>query len=80
VLHARSVMDERETTVWQGKTPTGFPIVLERDERERWIATVAGTMRSRHQSVAIAVAEAAGLRTQDQWVRAVAAHALSRTP
>lgn len=73
-------MDERQTTVWRGKTPDGFPIVLERDERERWTATVAGTMRSRHQSVAIAVAEAAGLRTHHQWVRRVAALALSRPP
>jgi hypothetical protein len=65
-------MEERQTRVWNGKTPYGLPIVVERDERERWVATVAGTMRSRHLSLAIAVAEAAGLRSRDPWVRTIA--------
>jgi hypothetical protein len=71
---------EEQQTIWNGKTPHGLPIVVERDERHRWVATVAGTMRSRHLSVAIAVAEAAGVRSRDPWVRAIAAAALARVP
>ena len=66
-------MDETHELVWRGTTPTGLGIVLERDTRDRWIATVAGTMRSRHLSAAIAVAEASGLRTRDPWVRTIVA-------
>ena len=64
-------MNETQTIVWRGTTPRGLPIVLER-EAGRWIATVAGTMRSRHVSPAIAVAEASGMRTRDPWVRQIA--------
>jgi hypothetical protein len=45
--------------------------------RDRWMATVTGTMRSRHLSPAIAVAEAAGLRTRDPWVRTIVGLALA---
>jgi hypothetical protein len=71
-------MEERQAIVWRGKTPDGLPIVVERDARERWTATVAGTMRSRHPSAAIAVAEATGLRTRHPWVLTIAALVVSR--
>jgi hypothetical protein len=73
-------MEEHQTIVWSGTTPLGLPMVLERDERDRWIATVAGTMRSRNRSAAIAVAEAAGLRTREPWVRLIAGMAVARDP
>ena len=73
-------MDEEQTVVWSGTTPRGLPIVVERDAADRWIATVAGTMRSRNQSAAIAVAEASGLPTREPWVRWIAALALGRDP
>ena len=73
-------MDDQQTVVWSGTTPRGLPIVVERDAADRWIATVAGTMRSRNSSAAIAVAEAAGLRTREPWVRWIASRVVERDP
>jgi len=65
-------MEDQPTVVWRGTTPRGLPLVIERDTADHWIATVAGTMRSRNQSAAIAVAEASGLRARAPWVRWIA--------
>jgi hypothetical protein len=73
-------MEDEQTVVWSGTTPRGLPIVIEREASDRWIVTVAGTMRSRNRSAAIAVSEAAGLPTREPWVRWIAALALERDP
>jgi hypothetical protein len=59
-------------TLWEGRTLGGLPLVVERDERRRWVATVAGTMQSRNASPAIAVAEATGLSSRHPWVTWIA--------
>jgi hypothetical protein len=73
-------MEGQPTVVWSGTTPRGLRLVIERDSSDRWIATVAGTMRSRNRSAAIAVAEAAGLRTREPWVRWIARLVVERGP
>jgi hypothetical protein len=73
-------MEDEQTVVWSGTTPRGLAMVVERDTSDRWIATVAGTMRSRNRSAAIAVAEASGLRTREPWVRWLARLVLERDP
>ena len=32
--------------IWKGTTPGGYPLVVERDERNRWIATVAALLEA----------------------------------
>ena len=59
-------------TLWEGRTPFGLPIVVERDDRRRWVVTVAGTMQSRNASAVTALAEATGLPSVHPWVTWVA--------
>ena len=48
--------------IWQGWTPDGYSLLVERDERGRWVATVEGVSRSRNASLEAALLEAAGAR------------------
>ena len=59
--------------IWKGTTPGGYPLVLERDERNRWIATVAAASRSRNYSLEAALLEAAGTSVSRQWATRLAA-------
>jgi hypothetical protein len=46
--------------VWQGTTPDGYTLVVERDDNGCWIVTVASVSRSRNTSLEIALLEAGG--------------------
>lgn len=46
--------------VWQGTTPDGYALLVERDENGCWIVTVASVSRSRNASLETALLEAAG--------------------
>ena len=45
--------------VWQGTTPDGYGLLVERDENGCWIVTVASVSRSRNASLETALLEAA---------------------
>lgn len=59
--------------IWTGTTPGGYPLVVERDERNRWVATVAAASRSRNYSLEAALLEAAGTSISRQWATRLAA-------
>jgi hypothetical protein len=40
-------IDDSHELIWRGTTPTDLGIVLERDARDRWTATVTGTRARR---------------------------------
>jgi hypothetical protein len=46
--------------IWHGQTPDGYSLVIDRDERGQWVATVAAVSRSRSVSLETALLEAAG--------------------
>ena len=58
--------------VWQGRTPDGFSLVVERDEEGRWVATVAEVSRSRNASLTAALEEAGGSSIPREWAERVA--------
>jgi hypothetical protein len=39
---------ENRTRIWHGTTPSGYPLLIERDDRNRWVATIANASRSRN--------------------------------
>ena len=59
--------------IWQGRTPTGYALVVERDERNRWVATVAAASRSRNESLEAALIEAGGTTITRVWAERLAA-------
>lgn len=61
------------TTVWQGTTPAGYSLRVERDERNRWVATVATASRSRNASLEAALLEAGGDAIPRHWALRLAA-------
>lgn len=63
--------------VWQGTTPSGYSLVIERDERNRWVATVAAASRSRNDSLEAALLEAGGTSISRQWAIRLAAAILA---
>jgi hypothetical protein len=65
--------------IWQGRTPTGYALVVERDERNRWVATVAAASRSRNESLEAALIEAGGTTITRVWAERLAAVILART-
>jgi hypothetical protein len=64
--HARSVV------IWKGTAPSGYSVVVARDERQRWVATVAGAARSTNASLEAALVEAGGSLIPRAWATRVA--------
>jgi len=50
---------EQLTRVWEGRTPEGHSLRVERDARGRWVVTVAEASRSRRETLETALVEAA---------------------
>lgn len=59
--------------IWQGTTPDGHAVLVERDERQRWVVTVASAIRSRGVSLEAALLEAGGSSVSVAWASRVAA-------
>ena len=59
--------------IWQGTTPDGYSLLVERDEQEEWVATVASVSRSRNLSLEAAILEAAGSSAPRRWAEQLAA-------
>jgi hypothetical protein len=64
--------------VWQGRTPGGYPLVIELDDRSRWVATVASASRSRNHSLRAALLEAGGTAITPEWADSLIASILER--
>lgn len=58
---------------WQGKTPDGHALVIERDKQRRWVVTLLGAIRSRGYSLEAALLEAGGASVSSAWAPRVAA-------
>jgi hypothetical protein len=65
--------------IWLGQTPDGYSLVIERDERGQWVATVAGVSRSRSGSLETALLEAAGSSAPREWAERLAAAIVARS-
>jgi hypothetical protein len=59
--------------IWQGKTPDGHAVLVERDARQRWVVTVATAIRSRNHSLEAALLEAGGHAVSSEWAGRVVA-------
>jgi hypothetical protein len=57
----------RTVRVWEGKTPTGYPLLVERVENGPWVVTVAAVSRSRNASLEAALLEAGGDSVSRDW-------------
>jgi hypothetical protein len=64
--------------VWQGTTPDGHPLVVERDDRGPWVVTVAAVSRSRNASLEAALLEAGGHAVPRAWAARLAATVMIR--
>ena len=64
--------------VWQGTTPDGYGLLVERDESDCWIVTVASVSRSRNASLETALLEAGGDSVSHAWAARLAAVAARR--
>jgi len=53
--------------VWQGTTPDGYGVLVERDESDCWIVTVASVSPSRNASLETALLEAGGDSVSHAW-------------
>lgn len=53
--------------MWEGKTPSGYPLLVERVEHGPWVVTVAAVSRSRNPSLEAALLEAGGDSVQREW-------------
>ena len=77
-------MNELSNTVttrsWRGKTPDGHPLLVERDERQRWVVTVVDAVRSRGHSLEAALFEAGGASVSAAWASRVAAAITAASP
>jgi hypothetical protein len=58
--------------IWQGATPDGYSILIERDARQRWVVTVAMASRSRSDSLETALLEAGGSSVSSRWASRLA--------
>ncbi len=58
--------------VWQGTTPDGYALLVERDENACWIVTVASVSRSRNTSLETALL-AGGSSVSQSWAARLAA-------
>lgn len=64
--------------IWQGTTPDGYPLLVERDEHGPWVVTVASVSRSRNESLEAALLEAGGGSIPRQWAAQLAAAVAAR--
>ena len=64
--------------ILEGRTPDGYSLLVERDERGRWVATVEGVSRSRNASLEAALLEAAGAPART-WAARLAAAIVARS-
>jgi hypothetical protein len=58
---------------WEGRTPDGYALRVERDSRDHWVVTVASVSRSRNVSLQVALMEAGGNSVSRDWAARVAA-------
>lgn len=59
--------------IWQGTTPDGYALHVERDSDGRWVVTVAAVSRSRNESLEAALLEAGGGSVPRPWASRIAA-------
>jgi hypothetical protein len=59
--------------IWQGTTPDGYALLVERDSDGRWVVTVASVSRSRNDSLEAALLEAGGGSVPRRWAGQLAA-------
>lgn len=64
--------------VWQGATPDGHSLVVERDDRGPWVVTAAAVSRSRNASLEAALLEAGGHAVPRAWAARLAATVMAR--
>jgi len=64
--------DVPEPMRWQGTTPDGYALLVERHGREQWVVTVASVSRSRNQSLEAALVEAGGGSVPRTWAEQAA--------
>jgi len=64
--------------ILEGRTPDGYSLLVERDERGRWVATVEGVSRSRNASLEAALLEAAGAPARS-WAARLATVIVARS-
>lgn len=65
--------------IWQGTTPDGDALLVERDSAGRWVVTVASVSRSRNDSLEAALLEAGGGSVPRRWAGQLAA-AIAQRP
>jgi hypothetical protein len=58
--------------IWQGTTPDGYALLVERDDRGPWVVTVASVSRSRNDSLEEALIEAGGGSVPRAWAEQAA--------
>lgn len=58
--------------IWQGTTPDGYALHIERDSQARWVVTVASVSRSRNESLETALLEAGGGSVPRAWAARLA--------
>lgn len=63
--------------IWQGETPDGYPLLVEREDHGPWVVTVAAMSRSRNNSLEAALLEAGGGSVPREWAARVAAAVLT---
>ena len=59
--------------IWQGTTPDGYALLVERESNGRWVATVASVSRSRNDSLEAALLEAGVESVPRRWAARLAA-------
>jgi hypothetical protein len=59
--------------IWQGMTPDGYALLVERDSGGRWVVTVASVSQSRNDSLEAALLEAGGGSVPRSWAARLAA-------
>lgn len=64
--------------IWQGTTPDGYPLLVERDDHGPWVVTVASVSRSRNESFEAALLEAGGGSVPRQWAARLATAVVAR--
>jgi hypothetical protein len=64
--------------IWQGATPDGYPLLVEREDSGPWVVTVALVSRSRNGSLEAALLEAGGGSVPRQWAGQLAAAVIAR--
>ena len=58
--------------IWQGTTPDGYALLVERESDGRWVVTVASVSRSRNESLEAALLEAGGGSVPQGWAARLA--------